>query len=139
MSSRPAKRAPQSDWTLGDTAVVVAILLAFAAPGLLGFSRGGERNPLLQIGPASVTAAIAMAASVAIFRLMEPHRAGLRLTRDGTLGRRLYFFVAYLWILCPTLSIVRLFEEPSALIVVAVLGQLAAIAAMFHHARRSAA
>jgi hypothetical protein len=130
-------RAPQSEWSPGDAAVVVAIVLAFAAPALLGFSRGG--GPLLESTPASFTVAIVMSVSVAIFRLIEPHRAGLRLGRDGTLGRRLYLFIACVWILCPVMSIVRHAGDPLPFTLAAVGIQLAAIAVMFHHARRSAA
>jgi hypothetical protein len=138
VSSDRAKRAPQSDWSLGDAAVVVAIVLAFAAPALLGFSRS-VHSRILETAPATITVAIAMSVSVAIFRLIEPYRAGLRLGRDGTLGRRLYLFVACVWILCPVMSIVRYTGDPSPFTLVAVVVQLAAIAVMFHHARRLAA
>ena len=117
---------------------VVAIVLSLAAPTLLGLSRTVQ-TPILETAPASVTVAIAMSVAVAIFRLIEPRRADLRLARDGTLGRRLSLFVACLWLLCPIISIVRLTGDPSALTAAAVVVQLAAVAVMFHHARRSAA
>ncbi len=116
---------------------IVAIVLAVGAPALLGLSRTVQ-TPLLETTPAIIAIAIAMSVSAAIFRLIEPRRASLRIARDGTLDRRLYLFVACLWLLCPIMSIVRLTGDPSPLGVAAVVVQLAAIAVMFHHARTSA-
>lgn len=138
MSGQPVERRRASGWPLGDALAVVAIVLALAAPALLGLSRTVQ-TPLMETATASVMVALAMGVAVAIFRLLEPRRADLRLARDGSLGRRLYLFVACLWLLCPIVSIVRLTGDPSLSTAVAVLGQLAAIAAMFHHARNSAA
>jgi len=117
---------------------VVAIVLALGAPALLGVSRT-VHTPLMETAPASITVALAMSVSAAILRLIEPRRAALRLARDGTLGRRLYLFIACLWILCPIISTIRLTADPSTLTAAAILAQLAAIAVMFHHARSSAA
>jgi hypothetical protein len=116
---------------------VVALVLALSAPALLGLSRT-VRTPLLETTSATVVVAIAMSVSVGIFRLIEPRRAGLRIARDGTLGPRLYLFIACVWLLCPIISVVRLADEPSPFGVAAVVIQLAAIAVMFHHARSSA-
>jgi hypothetical protein len=133
----PVERQRASGWLPGDALAVVAIVLALAAPALLGLSRTVQ-TPLMETTPATIMVAIAMSVSVAILRLIEPRRAGLRIARDGTLGPRLYVFLACLWLLCPIISIVRLAGEPSPLAIVAVFVQLAAIALMFHHSRTAA-
>jgi hypothetical protein len=137
VSGEPVERQRASGWPSGDAPAVVALVLAFGAPALLGLSRTVQ-TPLLETTPATVVVAIAMSVSVAIFRLIEPRRAGLRVARDGTLGPGLYLFIACLWLLCPIISVVRLADEPSPFGVAAVVVQLAAIAVMFHHARSSA-
>ncbi|MFI6681333.1 hypothetical protein [Kribbella sp. NPDC050470] len=118
-------------WTGGDGLAVVAIVLALGAPALLGFSRTVQ-TPLLEATPAAVAAALAMGVSVAIFRSIG---GDLRLVREGPLGRRLYVFVACLWILCPVLTIVRLADDWSALGTAAIVVQVAAIGGMVQLAR----
>jgi len=134
VSGEPVERQRASGWPLGDALAVVALVLALGAPALLGLSRTVQ-TPLMETTPAIVAVALAMCIAVALFRMIEPRRAGLRIARDGTLGPRLYVFLACLWLLCPIISTIRLTADPSPFAVAAVVVQVAAILALFHHAR----
>ncbi|MFI7064312.1 hypothetical protein ACIBL3_25210 [Kribbella sp. NPDC050124] len=122
-------------WTQGDGLGVVAIVLAFAAPATLGRSLTVQ-TPLLETGPATVTAGVAMLVALALFHRIAPQHDSLRIARDGTLGPRLFVFLGCLWLLCPIVSIVRLAGDASAVAFVGLSLQLAAIVGVFWLARR---